>query len=852
MVPYQNRRGRNHYFHGSTTTTSALLVAVGINSVLSSDSAVLSSERSITSAAVSSASMSSGTSHLKTYCPFVGFVEEEYPFSRNNTGGTDACNIYSHNVQEENGEISENSIGTKNSQKKLTTPSECGVWIAPSSIPGAGLGMFAGKDFLKGDDLYGSTGEGDIVIPMIDLLYHAGRSMNGAAATTFLWDEYAWDGNPLDMSPEAMTEVSVASPGFGSVANSFLDLFNVKTGTPEYDSPYPLHRNKNDPGVGAFSYYHNRKSIAKQSIQAGQEFFVSYGSHWFQKRLDKVGPVPLFDDLERADDFFARFYRAKQRVTNTSSTNNSNNMDPILFQDLWDTFVTNSSWKKTSRIFGSFSTSLGGEGSKKQKPLLEQLEQSTLKQIRTQESIRNDHWLQQNGICADHLYIQNSTLPQAGRGAFSKRFLPKDSIVAPLPLIHITDHTVLDMYPYDDNSHHRQQQNNDPHGNNNKSNAKTKEKRRDEKMGQQLLLNYCYGHRDSNLLLCPYSPIVNAINHNQTLANVKIQWAGSSKKTNKIVLNHQLQYLNSTISPFLERANTPVLAFELIALREILPNEEIFLDYGDEWQAAWNEHVENWKPSSTMIPTSSKATISGVHQLDDHRQQHSNGSPPQHEYKSAAEFNYKLLRETTRTQYQQHLQPLSNANNTHDCNKYDSIHDDRILLTELEQSKNPYPPNVDLTFDVNFFESTINKKIYGKRKEVKIRPGAERLWSKCEIISVKKVNDSRQFLYTVYDIEDDEEEEEDSRDGGNRMDNRKIVKNLPKEAFRFFDRAYTTDMFLKGAFRHPIMIPDEIFPEKWKRSNAASTSASKTITATPLSIRPLPHNKKRKIKGAIL
>ena len=24
--------------------------------------------------------------------------------------------------------------------------------------------------------------------------------------------------------------------------------------------------------------------------------------------------------------------------------------------------------------------------------------------------------------------------------------------------------------------------------------------------------------------------------------------------------------------------------------------EEIFLDYGPEWEAAWSEHVENWKP----------------------------------------------------------------------------------------------------------------------------------------------------------------------------------------------------------------------------------------------------------------
>ena len=30
---------------------------------------------------------------------------------------------------------------------------------------------------------------------------------------------------------------------------------------------------------------------------------------------------------------------------------------------------------------------------------------------------------------------------------------------------------------------------------------------------QQLLLNYCYGHPNSDLLLLPYAPLVNFINH---------------------------------------------------------------------------------------------------------------------------------------------------------------------------------------------------------------------------------------------------------------------------------------------------------------------------------------------------
>jgi hypothetical protein len=48
--------------------------------------------------------------------------------------------------------------------------------------------------------------------------------------------------------------------------------------------------------------------------------------------------------------------------------------------------------------------------------------------------------------------------------------------------------------------------------------------------------------------------------------------------------------------PHLSRDKTAKLAMDMIALRDILPDEEIFLDYGDEWEAAWQEHVENWEP----------------------------------------------------------------------------------------------------------------------------------------------------------------------------------------------------------------------------------------------------------------
>lgn len=61
---------------------------------------------------------------------------------------------------------------------------ECGVYLAPSTIPGAGLGMYAGnKAYEKGDIVT----LGDVVVPVFELDWHMGHG-----SYDFLWHEYVW------------------------------------------------------------------------------------------------------------------------------------------------------------------------------------------------------------------------------------------------------------------------------------------------------------------------------------------------------------------------------------------------------------------------------------------------------------------------------------------------------------------------------------------------------------------------------------------------------------------------------------------------------------------------------------
>ncbi len=398
-----------------------------------------------------------------------------------------------------------------------------------------------------------------------------------------------------------MKEVNVASPGFGAAANSFLDLINADEQYPIYSIPHGLHR-RSDPGAGAFTYYHGRLTEASSRISPGEELFVSYGSAWFLRRKHKLGPIPIRGDHARVDamyrkfrkmfsepeskslpnrterqqrrGFFARQDTGKGEKNSTEETEKNRHDEttegiPLptprsrfheIGEELWDTFVLNSAWDDSPTM-----------AALPPKEDYNAMYMQTLKQLTKSRLQRSVEWLNENGVCADTMDSRESTIRQAGHGAFASRRLRKGSIILPVPLIHIPDREVLDMYVLKAEP------------------GKSYEGNKDQRKRPQLLLNYCMGHRDSTLVLSPYGPAFNLINHNQTLANVKLQWALPQRS------QHNPALLNMTVSE-LEEIASAQLAMELVALRDIDPDEEIFLDYGDEWETAWNKHVDEWKP----------------------------------------------------------------------------------------------------------------------------------------------------------------------------------------------------------------------------------------------------------------
>jgi hypothetical protein len=332
------------------------------------------------------------------------------------------------------------------------------------------------------------------------------------------------------------------------------------------------------------------------------------------------------EDHEKAQDL----YSAYQKLVLKYKGLNEVPEEALLWWNLWDSLVVQTAWKSTSRVIAAFPSSMT-------QAVHDELKQVGIKPYKTRDYIRSLEWLEEHGVCADHLRIQESTLPQAGHGAFANRFLSKDSVILPVPVIHIPDRSILNMYQII----YRKKEEDDDDNSNNDSTSKGQKKSEmirdiDKSVlaGHQLLLNYCLGHEESTLLLSPYGPIFNTINHNQTMANVRLQWADPKRSS------HHPEWLQRDVAS-LRDIKYAGLALELVAMRDIQPHEEIFLDYGIAWELAWQRHLADWKPA-----------------------------PGADTYVSAEFLN----------------------RNEH-------------LLTEFEQMKNPYPHNVALRFhSVDDFE----------------------------------------------------------------------------------------------------------------------------------------------------
>ena len=588
----------------------------------------------------------------------------------------------------------ENDIKISKSTKKMLNPVSikvpnrtCRYYIAQSSIPNSGWGIYTAIDIKEDDIVF----QPEIIVPIIDIAKHNQKSHN------WMPDSYVWQPEVPGIEFES-DHVDAFIPGPGAIPNSYPELNNVGVRNKGSYDDCGLHRSK-DPGAGAFSYYIYDDARAIRNISAGSEVFINYGEHWFQYRTESFGYVPLSGDFKHVDSTVTSFLALKSKKETTLSSEAISN--------LWE--LTKQISSDAPRVLNAFKITNGGD--------LKKIKEIGIARYSLPNSQTNLTWMQKNGLCIDNLHPAKSNIPQAGKGAFVYQTFHKGEVVAPLPLIHIAHNETVLMYDF------------------NVTNLSNNSKF--EIRGTQLLLNYCYSHKRSTLLLCPYGSAVNFVNHDSISPNVRIRWS-NFKGTRKDWFNISVEELNQQ-----KKAG---LMLEFVAIRNISSGEEILLDYGKDWEDAWNSHVSNFIPYQ--------------------------GS---HRYTSANQIKYN-----------------------------------ESIRTKEEQLNHPYPQNIMFKcfFKKIWTRNDIKEKGFHRRTRPFHKDDFDGSLKPCEILQRYEIDGE-----TYYTVKILIKKVSKSKKLSNII--KPQITHMPRTAIQITDKMYTTDIHLKNAFRHPIGIPDEIFPSKW-------------------------------------
>jgi hypothetical protein len=160
------------------------------------------------------------------------------------------------------------------SEETITLP-ECDMYLAESTIPNAGLGLFTTQPISIGDDV----GNGDVAIMMTEVEWHNQKDDEEEDYFSDMTSNYVWDGKSFGFRNEVIGGIHVFWPGINAAVNFNPFLVNVDSvAVPECDDA-GVHRSTH-PGAGAFSTYHLGVPQASRNIPAGGELFKDYGMDW--------------------------------------------------------------------------------------------------------------------------------------------------------------------------------------------------------------------------------------------------------------------------------------------------------------------------------------------------------------------------------------------------------------------------------------------------------------------------------------------------------------------------------------------------------------------------------------------
>ena len=362
--------------------------------------------------------------------------------------------------------------------------------------------------------------------------------------------------------------------------------------------------------------------------------------------------------------------------------------------------------------------------------------------------------LKSSGVCMDGISVQKSTIGGAGRGAFTNRVVKAGDIITTSPTI-LLDRSQMKIVSqtFDDEDTQKMIYS-------------------EIEVIKQLMINYCYGHPNSTVLMFPYGPGMSFINHasSSSRSNDSVQQPNAILKWSNHPLSRDKDQLLSVAGhagEVLTKSNIRLFV-DVVALRDLNPYEEILIDYGDDWSQAWEEHVTH-------------NTISSM-----------TAAAP--EYISADDYK----------------------------NLHSSDHSIGYIKTLDEQDDDPYPDNIRTVCMYMEYESSLNGDDEDSDRYYYQSSSSDYnrvYWSlanhgaclrPCDVVTRHTIAGHIYYDVKVYGMINKFHESHCELAKG-----RSAVLGIPEEFVTVVDREYSSDVFWSKAFRHEIGIPEGMFPREW-------------------------------------
>ena len=333
-------------------------------------------------------------------------------------------------------------------------------------------------------------------------------------------------------------------PGIASMVNSDESWDNIyfTPNTEDHDDGHFQYYDDHD--TGHRSRYHHNGFMTNQYVPAGSELFLYYGEDYHHaltaKQVTNKDYETLDDYKEKLDFSTVATEEQKRSLLNTTSMRLRTDDDAD---------------------FRNREEELGATIKKRERKIIAITDEE-------ERPGRNIDWITTHGVCVDNLSVDHSTIPDAGYGAYAKTSIAAGQVVSYAPVLNLKR---------DDLVFYGTKKNEFKKG----PSARPFVLDFDKVSGHELIMNYCFGHPDSELMFVPYSPVVNYINHDGKNPNTKIQWTEESKALLEL---HPIDVLEQ---------HGGSLRLEYVALRDIGPEEEITIDYGTAWAEAWEAYQKD-------------------------------------------------------------------------------------------------------------------------------------------------------------------------------------------------------------------------------------------------------------------